>query len=277
MHTSQARQHAHTRLRSVAGQRWEFHYTAISDVGRKREANEDYYLLHPDRQLFVIADGMGGHSSGEVASRMTCETVAAYFDEADLPRRLGPETGLQQSLQQHLVQAIKIANASVFQEAVENPARQGMGTTVVALTFCGDHAYWGHVGDSRLYRLRTDDLQPLTRDHSLLEQTLDRQDFTEEESAQFTENFPYKNVLTRAVGSRYVVDVDVDSAPLQNGDLFIMTTDGVHDVLGVDKLGELLVQHRPDWNDGCQAIVAETNHLGGPDNITALCVEVRSR
>lgn len=276
MNTSEARPHAHADLHSTRTKKWEFRHTAITDVGQRRDANEDFYLLDPDRQLFVIADGMGGHAAGEVASEMASQTVAAYFEETGLPESLGDGSGQQgPSLQAHLVQALKIANASVFQEATENVEHKGMGTTLVALAFHDDYAYWAHVGDSRLYRLRGERLMPLTRDHSLLEQTLDRHDLSSEEAAQLSESFPYKNVLTRAIGSRYVANVDAESSILQDGDAFIMTTDGVHDVIGHYKLQEIIRKHRPDWNDACQAIVAEANHLGGPDNITALIVETR--
>ncbi len=275
MITSETRSQAFTELEATPRGKWELRHTAITDVGRRREVNEDFYLIHPERALYVVADGMGGHAAGEVAARMTCETLAAYFDETELPDSIpGPD---DKPLENHLVQAIKIANATVFEQASQRSDRRGMGTTVVALTFHDDRAFWAHVGDSRLYRLRKGDLQPLTKDHSLLEKTLERQDLSTAEAEELIENFPYKNVLTRAVGSRYVVDVDVGSIPVEEGDLFVMTTDGVHDVIGSNRLFDLLYLHRGDWPEACRSIVAEANRVGGPDNITVACVEVARR
>ncbi len=280
MQTSKIRSQTITGLESTLTERWEFRYTAAADIGQRRELNEDFFLLHPDRNLYIVADGMGGHAAGEVASHIAGETIAAYFDETDVPRRPSPGQSNRfqsdESLHHHLVQAVKIANSTIIEEAADRPETQGMGTTVTAIIFFGDHAYWAHVGDSRLYRLRGDELQPLTRDHSLLERTLKSQDLSAREAEHLTEHFPYKNVLTRALGSRYVVDVDVDSAALEDGDVFVLTTDGVHDVIGDDRLGDVLRHHRSDWHLACQAVIQKANQAGGPDNITIACIEARS-
>lgn len=277
MQTSKIHSHSvYTGLDSARTERWEFHYAAGADVGQRRDINEDFFLLHPDRQLYLVADGMGGHAAGEVAAHIAGETIAAYFDEAGVPRRPSSQFEPDESLHQHLVQAIKLANATIVEEASDRPETQGMGTTVTAVTFFGDHAYWAHVGDSRLYRLRGDTLEPMTRDHSLLERTLESQDLSEQEAAHLIEHFPYKNVLTRALGSRYVVDVDVNAAPLQDGDLFVLTTDGVHDVIDDELLAHLLIHHRPHWHQACEAVITEANRAGGPDNITLACIEARA-
>ncbi len=275
MQIAERRSHTFTDLRSTQIKNWEFDYLAVTDVGRRRPINEDFFLLHPERDLYVVADGMGGHAAGEVASRIAAETVAAYFDTADVPLSFSASHKECETLKQHLVQAIKLANSSIFDEASDRVERRGMGTTIVALSFCDGNAYWAHVGDSRLYRLRDSQLSALTRDHSLLEQTLKTQQLSEKEARQFAENFPYKNVLSRALGSRYVVEVDVDSAGIEDGDVFVMTTDGVHDVIGDDAFRELFDQHARDLRRACEEVVAAANRAGGPDNITIACVQAR--
>ena len=276
MQISMPRTRASTALQSVRAGRWRFRFAAATDVGSRRQHNEDFFILHPDRHLYLLADGMGGHAGGEVASRVSAETVVAYFDATENGQNIDANTAACERLPNHLVQSIKRANASIFSEAGERSEHRGMGTTIVTLTFCADHAHFAHVGDSRLYRLRHGELQPLTRDHSLLQRALDFQDLSEDEARELIENFPHKNVLTRALGSRYVVDVDVDATPIEGGDLFVMTSDGVHDTIDDEYLNALLVSHQDDWNMACDAVIAACNDAGGPDNITIVCVETLS-
>ena len=277
MLTSTPRSDATTDLQTTTSGRWTFRYAAATDTGRRRDVNEDFFLLHPDRRLFVIADGMGGHAAGEVASRITAETLAAYFEEAELPLHGDRSSDVDETMSHHLIQAVKIANSTVFDEAQDSVDRRGMGTTVVALSFSDERAHFAHVGDSRLYRLRDTHLEQLTRDHSLLEQTIGRQDITGEEAEQTRRNFPYKIVLTRAIGSRYVVDVDADSTPVEHGDLFVLTTDGVHDVISDAAIADALLASDENWHQACRHIIAGANLAGGPDNITVVCVQVHRR
>lgn len=269
MLTSDARSHAATGQKQTRIDRWELKHAALTDVGKKREVNEDYFLLDPKRQLYLIADGMGGHAGGEVASRIAAETVGGYFEELDAAYT--PE-----SMPRRLVEAIKVANSALFEKVESHPELEGMGTTVVALAFTPGFASWAHVGDSRLYRLRDGRVSALTRDHSLLEQALQRQNLAPEEADDFAEHFPYRNVVTRALGTRRVVEVDTDSEPLVDGDLFAMTTDGVHDVIGTERFAGLLVEHRTDCERACQAVADETLRTGAPDNLAIACVRVRA-
>ena len=270
MLSSEAHSHAATDLQTTRIDPWEFRHAAITDVGQRRDHNEDFYLVVPNRKLFIVADGMGGHAAGEVASRLAAETIAAYFEEVQL------STDDHNGASPHLVRAIEIANASIHDEARRRASQRGMGTTAVALLFSGDRAHWAHVGDSRLYRLRGDELTPLTRDHSLLEQTLATQNFTDAEARDFAAHFPYKNILTRGLGTNPKVDVDVDSAPVRHEDLFVMTTDGLHDTIDDDEIARILMRHRPHWSTACDSLVHAANRAGGPDNITIACVEARA-
>ena len=270
--TSEARRHAHTRLQHRSAFGWDFHYAAISDVGQRREENEDFYLLYPERNLYVLADGMGGHAAGEVAARLASETLGAYFEEQELPETL-PDPDPLHPLPDHLERAMKLANRSVFEEGSSHSGKRGMGTTLVALTFHRDFAYWAHVGDSRLYIYRDDSLGVLTRDHSLLEDAIVSQGFSHQEAQDFRRAFPYRNVLTRAIGSRDEVDVDVAGMPLNDGDIYLLTSDGVHDVIGPSTIADIITTHRPDFATAARTLVDQTNAAGGPDNITALFVQ----
>ena len=278
MQISGQRSHTFAKPQLRRGKHWQFSYLAVTDVGRKRPLNEDFFLLHPDRDLYIVADGMGGHAGGEVASRLAGETIAAYFDKRDLPQAVAYQDPMSRHtvLPHHLVEAVESAHDAIVEAASRDVERRGMGTTVVALTFCGDRAYWAHVGDSRLYRMRDGSLEAMTRDHSLLEQQLELHMMTDEEARQFSEDFPYKNVLTQALGATDSVDVAVDSAPLQSDDLFVMTTDGIHDVIGESAIAELLSRYRHDLKKACEEVVVDANRAGGPDNITIACVEIRS-
>lgn len=274
MLSSEAHPHAATDLLTTRHDHWEFRHAAITDVGRQRDHNEDFYLLSPERNLVVVADGMGGHAAGEVASRLAAETVTAYFDELDLSGPSLPSHG-EDRLSTHLTKAIDIANSTIQDHAAEHREQSGMGTTIVALAFSGDQAVWAHVGDSRLYRFRDDILTPMTRDHSLLEQTVAEQNLSKPEATRVRKHFPYKNILTRALGTRSALEVDIDNAALRDGDVFLISTDGLHDTLDDSAIAEILQHHSPDWPTACHAFVEAANRAGGPDNITAACVQIR--
>ncbi|WP_158542441.1 PP2C family protein-serine/threonine phosphatase [Lujinxingia litoralis] len=271
MHTSQSAAHAASIEDYAHSAGWELRFAAITDIGKRRTVNQDVYLLHPSRRLFAIADGMGGHEGGELAAILAIETLAAYFDEVgDMIERTPAD---RRSLQHNLIAGTKLANAAVFQEAAERGSRRGMGTTLVALTFDETRAYWSHVGDSRLYRFRRGQLERLTRDHSLLEETLERHNITHRDAAEFVASFPYKHVLTRAVGNQYSVDVSVAFSELEAGDVFLATTDGVHNALDDEEMAGLLRDHPTDLSAACQAIAQLTLSRGAPDNLTALLVQ----
>lgn len=274
MHTSQAAAHAASTQDSARSAGWELRFAAITDIGLRRTVNQDVYLLHPSRRIYAVADGMGGHEGGELAATLAIETLAAYFDEVGDMIESTPQE--RRSLQHNLIAGIKLANAAVYQEAAERGTHRGMGTTLVALTFDETRAYWAHVGDSRLYRLRQGRLERLTRDHSLLEETLERHNITSSDAAEFIHNFPYKHVLTRAVGSQYCVDVSVAFSQLEPGDIFLATTDGVHNALSDDELASVLRAHTDDLSAACQAIAQLTLSRGAPDNLTALLVETHT-
>jgi len=233
-----------------------------TDVGCVREANEDsgVYFKPSDpteieRQgiLVVVADGMGGHASGEVASRMAVETVKrAYYRE-----KKGSADALRVAFEE--------ANARIYAAAHEDPSLLGMGTTGTALVILGGHAFAAHVGDSRLYMLRGGDLYQLTEDHSEVMEMVKRGIISQEE-ARTHEN---KNVILRALGTGPAVEVSTWDAPLavRPGDQFLLCSDGLHDMVEDAEIREI-VAASADPHDACDRLVAKARERGGHDNIT---------
>ncbi len=227
---------------------------ALSDIGKVRETNEDSFVCQPP--LFVVADGMGGHVAGEVASRMAAETVSARFAAA-----AGEEpTAL-------LSEAITAANETVYRLAQEDSERAGMGTTLTAAFVAGSVLYWGHVGDSRLYLLRGGEFSQVSEDHSLVSELVKKGSITAEEAL----THPHRNILTRAVGTGDRVKVDTGSFTLAAGDKILLCTDGLTNMVADGDIAAALSRD----DDGAALLahlVARANDAGGLDNITAVLV-----
>ncbi|TPV95655.1 MAG: Stp1/IreP family PP2C-type Ser/Thr phosphatase [Myxococcales bacterium FL481] len=248
-------------------------YAAKTDVGMKRTHNEDYFSLIEDEQLFLVADGMGGHACGEVASKLASDAIAEFYRhsrnvDATWPYRYDHDLSY---VENRLVTAIRSANARIYAHAQSNPARRGMGTTLVGCLIVSNFAYIAHVGDSRCYRVRASGVELLTRDHSLLEDYKEaRPDMTEAEA----KNFPHKNVITRALGMRETVTVDLVKVEVSDGDRFVLCSDGLSGHLSNDRIAEL-VQQSPDLETAVDRMIDEANQAGGTDNITTMVVECR--
>ncbi|MEZ4312205.1 MAG: Stp1/IreP family PP2C-type Ser/Thr phosphatase [Polyangiaceae bacterium] len=233
----------------------------LTDVGRERKHNEDRYILLPEFGVFVVADGMGGHQSGEVASRMAASSVAGYF-------RTGDRTS---SLCDALVSSLSDANAKIFARADDSRAHRGMGTTVVAAAFNPIDAvlYVAHAGDSRCYRIREGSMEQLTRDHSLLQDALlERPDLTESDLAYLP-----RNVITRALGIGPSIELDVRAEPVQRGDCFLLCSDGLHGLVTDDDMVEIVVR-APTLPEACRALIRRANANGGKDNITSVLIRI---
>jgi len=247
-----------------------------TDVGRKRPHNED--ALHTDDQMgfYVVADGVGGHSKGEIASRETIEQLrmwvhgaAASVAEFDLRIREG-DPDARWDIRRLLESGVQSACYMVFGMAELDPDKRGMSTTCSALLFCGGFAFAAHVGDSRVYRVRGQEVLQITEDHTLINYKLKHGLMTPEEAAKASG----KNVITRAVGHKDYVQVDtadVDTAP---GDRFMLCTDGFHTYLHSDE--ELVVLAGGETlTAGADAAIALANQRGGKDNITVIICEVQ--
>lgn len=252
-------------------------YAAKTDVGMKRTHNEDYFSLIEDEQLFMVADGMGGHASGEVASKMAADTLSEFYqrtkdEDATWPYKMDRALSY---IENRLVCGIKLANYKIFEAACRDIRYKGMGTTIVAVLVNDEKVYVAHVGDSRCYRLRDGKLSQVTRDHSLLEDYKDaKPDMTEEEQR----NFPHKNVITRALGMRDSVQVDVKQEAIQDGDVYVLCSDGLSGMVDEAQLREIVMSNiGPGGASNLEKVVSElvdnANRAGGTDNITALVLQ----
>lgn len=246
-------------------------YAAKTDVGMKRTHNEDYFALIEDEQLFMVADGMGGHASGEVASKLSAEVMGEFYrhskdQDATWPYRYDHNLSY---VENRMVASIRLANAKIHESAAKNPQLRGMGTTIVAFIIKGNTAFVAHVGDSRCYRVRNGAIHLLTRDHSLLEDYKEaRPDMTEEEAR----NFPHKNVITRALGMRDNVVVDISRVDLKDGDRFVLCSDGLSGMLTDEEIHDITRKH-DDLEQAVGELIDKANEAGGTDNITAMVVE----
>lgn len=244
-----------------------------SDIGRVRRINEDCYRLIPDRETMVVCDGMGGHAAGEVASQRAVETVEAYLMKAaeinrppaiDSGKSLPPEA-------EDLVWAVRLANRRVFQTAQSQKQNRGMGTTLVAARFLPGHAVICHVGDSRAYLFRNGKLQPITIDHSLVAELLAQNEITAEQAR----TFPDRNIITRALGTRPVVAVDVTVMPVASGDWYLLCSDGLCGAIEDDEMEAVVARNAGDPSKAIDALIEAANAAGGHDNITVAIAEVR--
>ena len=246
-------------------------YAAKTDVGMKRTHNEDYFSLMEDEQLFIVADGMGGHSSGEVASRMAAETVSEFYtrtkdEDATWPYKMDRTLSY---IENRLACGIKLANFKIYEAASKDIRFKGMGTTVVTTLISGNKIYIAHVGDRRCYRIRAGGIEQLTRDHYLLEDYKDaKPDMTEEEER----NFPHKNVITRALGMRDTVQVDIHTHDVGDSDMFLLCSDGLSGMVNDEQLLQT-IKSATDLEQLVADLVDQANRAGGTDNITTLVLE----
>ena len=242
-----------------------------TDVGRKRNHNEDNFAILADFGLYVVADGMGGHASGEVASKMAVDTLHEFFSAtSDDPERTWPykmdrSKGYEEN---RLITGIKLCNLRIYEQAQRNPKQRGMGTTLVALFAVEDGIYVAHVGDSRVYRMRDGKLEQLTEDHSLLNDYKKMKHLTEEEIA----NFPHKNVIVRALGMKDTVKVDTRFEVPRAGDTMVLCTDGLCGPVTDEDIRKITLES-PDLSTAASRLIDAANANGGPDNVT--CVVAR--
>ncbi len=234
------------------------HAVGLTDVGREREVNEDSMYVDPKLDFFLVCDGMGGHTGGQLASQMAVRTIV---EGASTP---GDEN------REPLVHSLESANAAVFAHAQANPECQGMGTTAVAMRVDGDRVQVAHVGDSRLYRLRGPSLQQLTRDHSLSNLYADKPEL-EGRLGPAT-----SNVIVRAIGLEPEVAVEHRTVALEEDDLFLLCCDGLNDLVDDASIGEILISNQP-LSAMATALVDLANANGGSDNITVILVSVRDK
>jgi serine/threonine protein phosphatase PrpC len=245
---------------------------ADTHVGRRRDHNEDAFLVAPELGVFAVCDGMGGHASGEVAASLAVEELRSFFAltasdrDCTWPFKFDKASSYDEN---RLVVATKLANRTVLEHARANPRCRGMGTTFVALSFVPDgRVVVAHAGDSRAYRLRSGRLERLTADHSLVEEYLRSGRITPEEA----ERFPQKNIILRALGQQEQLDVDVATHDTQAGDLFLVCSDGLSGMVDDGKLEALLRAWKDEPATCVRHLIEAANGAGGHDNITAVIV-----
>src|SRR5438105_248356 len=230
-------------------------YARASDTGRKRRRNEDSYVVAPP--LFAVADGMGGAQAGEVASKL----AAAALEETDPGTLSAPEK---------VHSLIQEANRRVHERSTADPTTSGMGTTMTVAIVEGSSVTIGHVGDSRAYLVRDGQLEQLTEDHSLVNELLKSGKLTPEEA----ETHPQRSVITQAVGTDPDVDVDSFTIDAHEGDIFLLCSDGLTDMVGDDDILEVAAKYRDDLDRVTKSLVSAANRGGGEDNITVVAFTI---
>ena len=228
---------------------------AATDSGRRRKTNQDRFLIDTESGVVVLADGMGGHRAGELAAQIATERLGSTL-RASSPQAWSSE---------HMALAFEEANAAIFARA-QDPSNKGMGTTAIAALIAGDRLIAGHVGDSRLYRYRGGALEQLTRDHSMLQDLIDKGFYTERDSRETG----LGHVLTRSLGTQAAVAVDAVESDLRSGDVFLFCSDGLSDYVDDWQIDDTLAECRGDLDRSCQKLIDHANRNGGADNITVV-------
>jgi len=232
-----------------------------TDVGIIRSGNEDNFLMVPDKGIFIVADGMGGHAAGEVASEMAVRVIA---------REIGSLQGLSdEQVAERMRLSIRAANGAIFERTLTEHDKRGMGTTVTGLTLFSNRFLIGQVGDSRAYLLRDGKLTQVTKDHSYVQEQVDAGYLTPEQAR----THPYSNVITRCVGANADVMPDVYVGSVRPGDLFLLASDGLTGMLEDPQLAEIMKSAR-EPQEQVDALIDDANRHGGLDNITAIMVRI---
>lgn len=241
-------------------------WAAATHPGRRRASNEDAFCARPDLGLFIVADGMGGHVAGEVASRLAVDTIESVIASGscwppDSRNCTLPERRLEEGFAQ--------AAAAIASETLRQPRLRGMATTASALLVSATDSAIGHVGDSRVYLWRDGLLQQLTRDHSWVAEQVTLGLLSPAEARQH----PWRNVVTRALSASDPPQVELSPLQLQAGDRLLISSDGLHGVISDERIAAVLGTET-DLERACQQLIADANGAGGPDNITTLLLEI---
>ena len=258
-----------------APMRFNYSSSGLTDVGQRRDHNEDALYLDDSLGIYIVADGMGGHAAGEVASATAIQAMSPFLhksiNDKDITWPFGFDTTMSRGANL-LLSSIKLANAAVCNVAAERPECQGMGTTMVAALIEESNLIIGHVGDSRLYRFRGDTLELLTTDHTWVNEQLEKKVITEEEA----KNHRWKNVITRALGNKTVVEVDLAKIEIEDQDLFMICSDGITTMLSDEEVRQEILHGGGNLDDLTERIVSLSNEKGGYDNITVIFVSFAS-
>lgn len=247
-----------------------------TDVGRSRASNEDAFGLFADLHLYIIADGMGGHAAGEVASQMAVDVMQDYIastqNQTDITLPFDVPPGMPLPAQRLLV-AGKLANQKIYQLSRSESQLAGMGTTMVSLIVDGQTAYVTHAGDSRAYLIRSGTIKQVTEDHSLVNEYISQGLLSPADAS----THPLKHVITRALGSSPKIDMDVKTIPLLPGDLFLLCSDGLSSFATEQEIYSRIADSRTHLEEGCKRLIELALQKGGDDNITVLLAAYEDR
>ena len=238
----------------------------MTDVGLARDHNEDSILWDNDMGLALLADGMGGHNAGEVASAMAVDQVRAALRERLLGRQSGDEC---EECESAVFNAVTFANQQIFDHSQQHLECAGMGTTMALALLQGDNLTLAHVGDSRIYRLRGGALQQITSDHSLVQELVDNGYLSQEEARLSVS----KNLITRALGIGAEVEVEVSKQPVEVGDLYLLCSDGLTDLVADEEI-QAILKKDDALDDIARGLVSLANERGGSDNISVILMHL---
>ncbi len=247
-------------------------FSGSTHVGKVRDHNEDAVFLPNSLRLAIVADGMGGHAAGEVASRLAVETISKYYADTEIQE---PLTWPYKVDREHradtnrMVTAVKLANRKILEEAKREEKARGMGTTVDAIYFLDDSVIIGHVGDSRVYRMRNGRLTQLTEDHSLVNDYVKMKRV----KAKDAEKMPHQNIIVRALGMKDAVLVDIVCESPEIGDCYLLCSDGLSGMLSDEQIAHVMKSH-PDLDQAVDQLIDAANDEGGKDNITVVLARI---
>ena len=239
---------------------------AYSHIGKVRDTNEDAYYIsdNDDLKLFIIADGMGGHNAGEVASHIAIDTIKDYIAEKIALYPMISEDNIHNIIQEAIIHA----NQVIFTKSLKEMDYQGMGTTLTVVLILPE-IYIGHVGDSRAYLYHNDKIRQITQDHSLVGELLRNGSITENEARIH----PKRNIITRALGTDHNIMVDLYKIEKNKDDIIILCTDGLSNLVDVEEIKDVIAQC-PSIQDGCEHLVSLANERGGYDNTTVVAIKI---
>ena len=246
-------------------------YQAVTDVGRKRKGNEDNLIADAEQNLFAVADGMGGHAAGEVASKVAVDAIHEFIGLTGGDEEITWPYGLDEGISydgNRLKTALRYANGKVLEVAKSRADYESMATTVAAVLLDGATANLAHVGDSRIYLFRGGELSQLTSDHSWVNEQLNMGAL----SADQARSHPLRNVVTRALGGKPDLQVDVQAQTVQPGDVLLICSDGLTTMVPDADIAQIMANEARDVDNIARDLVAEANERGGEDNITVVLI-----
>ena len=236
---------------------------AKTDIGKAREINQDYYYISDNTipKLYILADGMGGYKGGEIASKLAVESAQKYIQN-----NFSNNLTEKEEILKLVKDAVEYANMVVYEKSKQVQELEGMGTTLEICLIYNNKAYIGHIGDSRIYRIRKDIIRKLTKDHSYVQQLIEDKKITREEA----KNHPKKNMITKALGCTPYVEPDLRARNFEKDDIFIICSDGLSNMLDERKIYEIV---KEDLEKAAERLVNEANQAGGYDNITVIIIK----